>query len=316
MTTDELMTLARRIHRARRAGYVSHPGVSVHLNRAANPLLGAGDYRAALPRDGGFLFAGHFGEEGFFTLPFAEGRAQADALIDQLLAIQRAFGAKRVSGPVAPSFADLNRGAAVTDDPDSLSDLCDAMPAAVHEALISRGFRVARRSVLYRLDRGAIDIPFWRGVADRAASRFGVRVVSAGEMGLRAASAAMAALSRDDEAMALSDRRMDETLLALGGRLSPDMTCLAMKGGQAVGYIMALEGRKTARLAAIQVRRDFRNRALTAVMGLRALTAARRSDMELGVVDEDNAASHMTVRRFGGRVSAIFNYYDLKLTDN
>ena len=95
------------------------------------------------------------------------------------------------------------------------------------------------------------------------------------------------------------------------------MTQIALCGGEPVGCLLALEDQKTrtARAATIQVRPDFRNRAVTAALALPMLREASGMRVECGVIDESNWASRLSVERAGGRPLAILQQYDVELTN-
>ena len=278
-----------------------------------NPLLRA-DEAAFLSVKGGCVLAGTFGREGFFSGLCAADAGAAEALLAMMEEKLRAWGAARVTGPVSPSLIDLNGGAAALAPGEAgASPFGDYLPAFAERALQERGFVVSARSFLYELDARGFDWPRWERAAAYSTGRFGYRVVSARAVGDRTACRAMARLSRTDPALAHTDEETALMLAGLGRRWSRALTQLALRGDEPVGCLLALEAEGVLRATTIQVRSDFRNRAVTAALALPLLRGAGNRRVECGVVAEGNLASRLTVERAGARVAAVFQRYSKEL---
>ena len=315
MTWSEKIAFAARMKRICAAGGMRCPDGRRMFHEADNPLLKADRLALLTVPEGGCALTGAFGAEGFFASPCAASPAGAQALARAIVQRQRAWGVQRVTGPVKPSIVDFDNGAALGGE--EVSPFTERLPEFFDEALRGQGFAVARRSILYRLDPAALDWRTYERAAAYSLRRFGYRVVAARAMGDRAACEAVARLSRTDSALAHTDEETAALLSALGRRWSRRMTQIALCGGETVGCLLALEDRKTrtARAATIQVRPDFRNRAVTAALALPMLREAAGMRVECGVIDESNWASRLSVERAGGRPLAILQQYDVELTN-
>lgn len=276
-----------------------------------NPLLKADRLALIDVPEGGCALTGAFGKEGFFAAPCAASAEGAGALMRAVAERQRAWGVDRVTGPVKPSVADPDNGAALAER--DVSPFTERLPMFFCEALRKAGFEENGRSILYELKPEAVDWAAYSRAAAYSQARFGYRVLSARSMGDRAACLAMARVSRTDPAMAHTDEETEALLSALGGRWSRRMTQIALRGEEPLGYLLALADRRagTARAATIQVRPDFRNRALTAALALPMLREARGLRVECGVIDENNLASRLSVEHAGGKPAALIRRYSL-----
>ena len=266
----------------------------------------------------GCALIGAFGEDGFFSALCAADEAAAYSLLALIEDRLRAFGVKRVTGPVAPSLIDLNGGAAILPEGVATnSPFVDYLPAFVGQALKRRGFAVAARWFLYELDPHVVDWPRYERVASYATRRFSLRVVSARDMGDRAACWAIARLSRTDPALKHTDEETAAMLASLGPRWSRRLTQIALAGDEPVGYLLALEDRKTGaiRAATIQARPDYKLRALPAALALPFLRAVGKRSVECGVIGEGNMASQLTVERAGGTRKATLLQFGKELTE-
>jgi|GEM_PF-3621259 len=302
-----------RMRRVCAAGRMRCPDGRCLFRVQDNPLLRADEGTFVSVPEGGCALTGRFGPEGFFAAPCAASGEAAEALLRAVLERQRAWGAARVTGPVSPSIVDFSVGAAL-GEPERASAFSEWLPSFFGPALARLGFSVCRRSILYEMGE-ACDRTRYERVAAYSMARFGYRVASARDLGDRAACEAMAHVSRDDPAMARTDAQMAALLSALGRRWSRPMTQIALHGGEPVGYLLAVRAGQTARAATAQVRRGWRNRAVTAALALAMLRAARGLRAEFGVVGEDNAASRFSLERAGARPTAYFQQFSLKLTE-
>ena len=295
------------------AGQMRCPDGRRMFRVADNPLLRADSLAPISVPEGGCALTGVFGGEGFFAAPCASSHEGARALMRAVIERQRAWGAVRVVGPVKPSLFDFDNGAALGDS--DISPFTERLPAYFGAALREAGFVEAGRSILYALDAETADRAKYERAAAYSAARFGYRVVSARDMGDSAACRAIARVSRTDPAMAHSDGETAAMLASLGGMWSRRMTRVAMRGEEPVGYLLALEDRKsrTARAATIQVMPDLRNRAVTAALMLPLLDEAEGMRVECGVIDEGNMASRLSVERAGAYPLTILRRYAMEL---
>lgn len=301
---------AAHMRRVCAAGHTRCPDGRRLFCERHNPLLRA-DEASFLRVPGGCALVGAFGREGFFSAFCAADRTAADALLGRAEETLRGWGAARVTGPVSSALIDLNGGAAFGEGDSPFGEY---LPAFVEAALRARGFAASPRSILYGLDARSFDWPRYERAAAYSMARFGYRVVSARALGERAACRAMARLSRTDPALAHTDEETAAMLESLGRCWSRSLTQLALAGGEPVGYLLALRDGRALRAATIQVRGDYRNRAVPAALALPLLRAAGDGRVELGVIAEDNLASRLTVERAGARPLAEFRRYGKELT--
>ena len=317
MNRFEIIRLAARVKRVCAAGGMRCPDGRRLFRVRTNPLLRA-EGAAFVEVDGGCALAGAFGREGFFSALCAANEGAAEVLLARIEEHLRGLGAASVTGPVAPSLIDLNGGAApLAEGGAPASPFGDYLPAFAFRALEKRGYAVSSRSALYELDPRRVDWPRYERAAAFAARRFGLRTASAREMGERAACEAMARVSRTDAALSHTDEETAAMLAGLGRRWSRPLTRIVLAGNEPVGYLLALEDGRTGtiRAATIQVRPDFRNRALPVLLALPLMRAAGERPVECGVIDQENLASRLTVLRAGGSQKAVFCRYRKELTE-
>ncbi len=281
-----------------------------------NRLLLGPEEAAAVSVPGGCALTGTLGGRGGFSTLYADSPEAAGELADALVARHAAWGSEEIEGPVRPSLADLNGGlyAGGPETPDAA--FWNGEPVFLARALEKRGFEVSRRMLLYRMDFARCDLPCYERVAAYAARRFGLDVVTAKQMGERAACHAMArALCVGGEGRTLSglEREMAGVLGELGRLWSPSLTQIALCGGGPVGFLLALDSGSSVRVATAHVVPGWRNRAVTAVMGAPLLRRVWGRRVELGVIDESNLASRLSVERAGARMMAEFHFYHMKI---
>ena len=318
MNRFERIRFAALMKRVCAAGGTRCPEGRRLFSARENPLLRA-EGAAFVSVPGGCALMGAFGEDGFFSALCAadeEAAASLLALVEEKL---RGLGAARVIGPVSPSLIDLSGGAAILPDGAAMdSPFADYLPAFVERALRRRGYASCSCSILYELDPSRVDWPRYERAAAYAGRRFGLRAVSAKEMGDRAACQAVAKLSRTDPAFSHTDEETAALLSGLGRRWSRRLTQVALRGDEPVGYLLALEDRPSGaiRAATIQVRPDFQGRAVPAVLALPLLRAAGGRRVECGVIAEDNLASRLVLERAGARAKTVSMRFGKELTKN
>ena len=160
-----------------------------------SPLMKA-DHAAFLMRKGktgaACVMTGAFGRDGFLSTPFADDEAAADALLGELVALQKQWGARRIVAPVSPRLFDTDGGLTVQGlDAETSCFSTDALP--FWDELLQRyGFAVTGTASLYALDEARFPAERYARAARESMRRFGYRVVSARSMGLGAAGSAMA----------------------------------------------------------------------------------------------------------------------------
>ena len=286
-----------------------------------SPLMRA-DHAAFLIWEGragaACAMTGAFGPDGFIATPFADDEAAADALLAELIALQRRWGARRIVAPVSPRLFDTDGGLAVGGlDAEASRFSTDALP--FWDALLQgHGFVVTGASSLYALDEARFPAERYARAARESIRRFGYRVVSARSMGLGAACSAMARLARREPILGMDGRAFYESLRALGSAWSPETTAIALRGDEAIGYLLTLCDRKERilRAATVQVAAAWRRRGVTAALAELTMREGRGFRIEAGVIDDENFASRWCVENAGGRRIRWMKRYELKITNS
>ncbi len=286
-----------------------------------SPLMKA-DRAAFLMREGktgaACAMTGAFGEDGFLSTPFADDKAAADALLTELIALQRHWGARRVAAPVSPLLFDTDGGLAVGRLGEQASCFSMDVLPFWDELLQKHGFFIAGASSLYALDEARFPAERYARAARESIRRFGYRVVSVRSMGLGAACSAMARLAQKEPLLGMGGRAFYESLRALGSAWSPETTAIALRGDEAIGYILTLcdRERRILRAATAQVAQAWQRRGVTAALADLTVREGRGFRIEAGVIDDENFASRWCVENAGGRRIMWMRRYRLEITNN
>lgn len=285
-----------------------------------SPLMKA-DHATFLMREGkagaACVMTGAFGRDGFLSTPFADDQAAAGTLLDELIELQRQWGARRIAAPVSPRLFDTDGGLTVGGlDEDVSCFSTDAAPFW-NELLRGRGFAVVGAASLYTLDEARFPAERYARAARESMRRFNYRVVSARSMGLGAACSAMARLAQREPLSGMDGRAFYESLRALGSAWSPETTAIALHGNEAIGYLLTLCDRRRhiLRAATAQVAARWQRRGVTAALAGLTMREGRGFRIEAGVIDDENFASRWCVENAGGRRIRCMKRYELKLTD-
>lgn len=286
-----------------------------------SPLMKA-DHAAFLMRKGktgaACVMTGAFGRDGFLSTPFADDEAAADALLGELVALQKQWGARRIVAPVSPRLFDTDGGLTVQGlDAEASCFSTDALPFW-DELLQRHGFAVTGTASLYALDEARFPAECYARAARESMRRFGYRVVSARSMGLGAAGSAMARLAQREPLFGMDGRAFYESLRALGSAWSPETTAIALRGGEAIGYLLTLcdRERRILRAATAQVAAAWRRKGVTAALADLTVRAAGGFRIEAGVIDDENFTSRWCVENAGGRRIRWMKRYELKITNS
>ena len=286
-----------------------------------SPLMRA-DRAAFLMREGktgaACAMTGAFGQDGFLSTPFADDEAAADALLGEVIALQRRWGARRIVAPVSPLLFDTDGGLTVQRlDAETSCFSTDALPFW-DELLQRHGFIVMGTASLYAMDEARFPAERYAWAARESMRRFDYRVVSARSMGLGAACSAMARLAQREPLFGMDGRAFYESLRALGSAWSPETTAIALHGDEAVGYLLTLCDRKRRilRAATAQVAAAWRRKGVTAALADLTMRAAGGFRIEAGVIDDENFASRWCVENAGGRRIMWMRRYKLEITNN
>ena len=262
------------------------------------------------------MMTGVFGEEGFFSTPAADDKAAADGLLDTLLARHRLWATRVIAGPVSPHLFDTDGGLTVSGfDADVSCFSTDEAP--FWDGLLQKhGFKVAGCASLYSLDEARFPAERYSRAAQESMRRYGYHVVSARSLGLGTACTTMAHLAQREPLLGMDGHAFYESLHALGNAWSPETTAIAIRDGEAIGYILTLVDRKKhiLRAATAQVASNWQRRGVTAALADLTVRSGRGFHIEAGVIDDDNFASRWCVENAGGRVVRQMRRYKYEIT--
>ena len=274
-----------------------------------NPLI-RGEADFILSPDGAALIV-FSGGEALFAMPWARSGDAADGLVTALLDRAKARRCAHVLGPVSPHSFDLHHGLRLAP-PDSgyTSPFDEPYCPFIEPALRRSGFEPIQTSVLYGLD----DVPVSLAAVEKyVTARWGLRSVSARASGPWAAIEIMAALSADDPELGVDVKGLTRALTDPGATWDTALTFLAFRADEPVGYLIALRKGRVIRAATAFVAPAWRRRGVTALMGAALGRALRGRFLELGVIDEGNAASRLSVENLGARRLETYARFCLEL---